>query len=83
MFRKKKEQLELSKDKCIKSLAQFSNDLIDGTIRKLYQIQDVENLDVSEQEKDVHRNIIIDNSVKELLNFSDEIKSILQTAKSL
>lgn len=67
----------------INNLLQFSNKLIDTTISKLFQIKDVEELNITEQQKNVHRDIIINRSVKELMEYQDEIKSILKTAKSI
>ncbi len=67
----------------INNLLKFSDKLIDTTISKLFQIKDVEDLNIPEQQKSVHRDIIINRSVKELMEYQDEIKSILQTVKSI
>lgn len=67
----------------INNLLKFSDKLIETTISKLFQIKDVEDLNISEQQKNVHRDIIINRSVKELMAYQDEIKSILKTAKSI
>lgn len=67
----------------INNLLKFSDKLIETTISKLFQIKDVEDLNISEEQKNVHRDIIINRSVKELMEYQDEIKSILKTAKSI
>lgn len=67
----------------INNLLKFSDKLIATTISKLFQIKDVEDLNIPEQQKNVHRDIIINRSVKELMEYQDKIKSILQTAKSI
>lgn len=77
MFLKNKEKLKRKQEEVIQNLAKFTDKLIDGTIRKLYEIQDVQNLGVSEEEKNKHRNIIINISVKELLEYSGKIKEVI------
>ena len=64
-----KRQLEKEQTKLIKGLVRFTDDLIDSTIRKLYVIQDVQSLGISEKDKDVKRNIIIKGALKD--NFVD------------
>ena len=74
------EKLEDTKEQCIEELIRFTDNFIDNTIRKLYQIQDIQSLGISEQEKDIHRNVIINTSVTELLHYSDKIKELAETA---
>lgn len=78
-----KRRLQREQEKCIKSLVNFTDDLIDNTIRKLYVIQDVQALGISEKDKDVQRNIIINKTVNELLEYSSKIKELSKTVKSI
>lgn len=78
-----KRRLQREQEKCIKSLVNFIDDLIDNTIRKLYVIQDVQALGISEKDKDVQRNIIINKTVNELLEYSSKIKELSKTVKSI
>lgn len=82
MFNSKR-QLEKEQTKLIKGLVRFTDDLIDNTIRKLYVIQDVQALGISEKDKDVQRNIIINKTVNELLEYSSKIKELSKTVKSI
>lgn len=85
MFRSRKNSKKINEYNVdtINNLLKFSDKLIETTISKLFQIKDVEDLNILEQQKNVHRDIIINRSVKELMEYQDEIKSILQTAKSI
>ena len=78
-----KRQLQRQQEKCIKNLVKFTDDLIDNTIRKLYIVQDVQSLGISEKDKDVQRNIIINKTVNELLEYSSKIKELSKTVKSI
>lgn len=78
-----KRQLEKEQTKLIKGLVRFTDDLIDSAIRKLYVIQDVQSLGISEKDKDVQRNIIINKTVNELLEYSSKIKELSKTVKSI
>lgn len=78
-----KRRLQREQEKCIKSLVNFTDDLIDNTIRKLYVIQDVQALGISEKDKDMQRNIIINKTVNELLEYSSKIKELSKTVKSI
>ena len=78
-----KRQLEKEQAKCIKSLVNFTDDLIDNTIRKLYIVQDVQSLGISEKDKDVKRNIIINKTVNELLEYSSKIKELSKSVKTI
>ena len=79
LFIKSKKKLEATKEQCIEELIRFTDNFIDNTIRKLYQIQDIQSSGISEQEKDMHRNVIINTSVTELLHYSDKIKELSST----
>lgn len=61
----------------------FSNKLIDTTISKLLQIKDIEELNISEERKAMHRDVVINRTINRLIEYQDEIKSILKTAKSI
>ena len=78
-----KRRLQREQEKCIKNLVKFADDFIDNTIRKLYVIQDVQSLGISEKDKDVKRNIIINKTVNELLEYSSKIKELSKTVKSI
>ena len=78
-----KRQLEKEQTKLIKGLVRFTDDLIDSTIRKLYVIQDVQSLGISEKDKDVKRNIIINKTVNELLEYSSKIKELSKSVKTI
>ena len=78
-----KRRLQREQEKCIKSLVNFTDDLIDNTIRKLYVIQDVQSLGISEKDKDVKRNIIINKTVNELLEYSSKIKELSKSVKTI
>ena len=82
MFNSKR-QLEKEQTKLIKGLVRFTDDLIDSAIRKLYVIQDVQSLGISEKDKDVQRNIIINKTVNELLEYSSKIKELSKSVKSI
>ena len=82
MFNSKR-QLEKEQTKLIKGLVRFTDDLIDSTIRKLYVIQDVQSLGISEKDKDVKRNIIINKTVNELLEYSSKIKELSKSVKTI
>ena len=82
MFNSKR-QLEKEQTKLIKGLVRFTDDLIDSTIRKLYVIQDVQALGISEKDKDVQRNIIINKTVNELLEYSSKIKELSKSVKTI
>lgn len=82
MFNSKR-QLEKEQTKLIKGLVRFTDDLIDSTIRKLYVIQDVQSLGISEKDKDVQRNIIINKTVNELLEYSSKIKELSKSVKTI
>lgn len=83
MIFNRKRQLEKEQTKLIKGLVRFTDDLIDNAIRKLYVIQDVQALGISEKDKDVKRNIIINKTVSELLEYSSKIKELSKTVKSI
>ena len=83
MIFNRKRQLEKEQTKLIKGLVRFTDDLIDNAIRKLYVIQDVQALGISEKDKDVKRNIIINKTVNELLEYSSKIKELSKTVKSI
>ena len=83
MMLNSKRQLEKEQTKLIKGLVRFTDDLIDNTIRKLYIVQDVQSLGISEKDKDVKRNIIINKTVNELLEYSSKIKELSKTVKSI
>lgn len=83
MIFNRKRQLQRQQEKCIKNLVKFTDDLIDNTIRKLYIVQDVQSLGISEKDKDVKRNIIINKTVNELLEYSSKIKELSKTVKSI
>lgn len=76
-------QLQRQQEKCIKNLIKFADDFIDNTIRKLYVIQDVQSLGISEKDKDVKRNIIINKTVNELLEYSSKIKELSKSVKTI
>lgn len=78
-----KRRLQREQEKCIKSLVNFTDDLIDNAIRKLYVIQDVQALGISEKDKDVKRNIIINKTVNELLEYSSKIKELSKSVKTI
>ena len=78
-----KRQLEKEQTKLIKGLVRFTDDLIDNTIRKLYIVQDVQSLGISEKDKDVKRNIIINKTVNELLEYSSKIKELSKSVKTI
>lgn len=78
-----KRQLEKEQTKLIKGLVRFTDDLIDSAIRKLYVIQDVQSLGISEKDKDVQRNIIINKTVNELLEYSSKIKELSKSVKTI
>ena len=78
-----KRRLQREQEKCIKSLVNFTDDLIDNTIIKLYVIQDVQSLGISEKDKDVQRNIIINKTVNELLEYSSKIKELSKSVKTI
>lgn len=82
MFNSKR-QLEKEQTKLIKGLVRFTDDLIDSAIRKLYVIQDVQSLGISEKDKDVQRNIIINKTVNELLEYSSKIKELSKSVKTI
>ena len=83
MIFNRKRQLEKEQTKLIKGLVRFTDDLIDNAIRKLYVIQDVQALGISEKDKYVKRNIIINKTVNELLEYSSKIKELSKTVKSI
>lgn len=78
-----KRRLQREQEKCIKNLVKFADDFIDNTIRKLYVIQDVQSLGISEKDKDVQRNIIINKTVNELLEYSSKIKELSKSVKTI
>lgn len=78
-----KRQLEKEQTKLIKGLVRFTDDLIDNAIRKLYIVQDVQSLGISEKDKDVKRNIIINKTVNELLEYSSKIKELSKSVKTI
>lgn len=82
MFNSKR-QLEKEQTKLIKGLVRFTDDLIDNAIRKLYVVQDVQSLGISEKDKDVKRNIIINKTVNELLEYSSKIKELSKSVKTI
>lgn len=77
MIFKNKKKLEDTKADCIEKLVNFLEILIDDTIRKLYQIQDIQSLGLTEKEKDVHRNVIVNTTVEELLQYSNKLKELV------
>lgn len=83
MIFNRKRQLEKEQTKLIKGLVRFTDDLIDNTIRKLYIVQDVQSLGISEKDKDVKRNIIINKTVNELLEYSSKIKELSKSVKTI
>ena len=78
-----KRRLQREQEKCIKNLVKFTDDLIDNAIRKLYIVQDVQSLGISEKDKDVKRNIIINKTVNELLEYSSKIKELSKSVKTI
>ena len=78
-FKKDKQKLENEKEQCIRELIKFTDYFIDDTVRKLYEIQDIQQLGISEEEKNKHRNVIINVTVKELLGYSQKTKELSST----
>lgn len=76
LFKKSKQKLEDKKEKCINELLEFNENLIDTIIRKLLEIQDIQTSGISEGEKNMHRNRIINTTVKELLEDEKKIKEL-------
>lgn len=50
-------------------------DFLNETVRELLNLQDINNLGLSEEEKNKHRNIIINKLVKNHLNKVNELSS--------
>lgn len=82
MFNSKR-QLEKEQTKLIKGLVRFIYILIDSTIKELYSIQDVQTSGISEKDKDVQRNIKINKTVNELLEYSSKIKELSKSVKTI
>lgn len=82
LFRKRK-KLEDTKTECVKNMAKLIESISDDTIRILFSIKDVNNLKVTEEEKNFIRNNLINKAVTDLLKCSDKIKELSKTAKSI
>lgn len=74
LFSKKK--IETAQSKCFKKLSKFTKNLIDEMIRRTYVIRDIQDLDISEEEKNRHRNIVTNQIVSELLLYQDKLKEL-------
>ena len=56
-------------------LQKHTRELADSVVRKLYYVQDVDHLGISEEEKQKHRNIIINKLIKQSLDIINELDS--------
>lgn len=56
-------------------LQKHTRELADSTIQKLYYIQDIDHLGISEEEKQKHRNVIINKLIKQSLDIINELDS--------
>lgn len=56
-------------------LQKHTRELADSVIQKLYYIQDIDHLEISEEEKQKHRNVIINKLVKQSLDIINELDS--------
>ena len=56
-------------------LQKHTRELADSVIRKLYYVQDVDHLGISEEEKQKHRNVIINKLIKQSLDIINELDS--------
>lgn len=79
-FKRKETKLIKTQEECIENLLKLTDGMVDNTIRKLFLIKDIDNLQVSEEDKVINRAIFINTAVKELLVYSDNIKELSKTA---
>ncbi len=56
-------------------LQKHTRELADSVIQKLYYIQDIDYLEISQEEKQKHRNVIINKLVKQSLDIINELDS--------
>ena len=78
-----KRRLQRQQEKCIKDLVKFADNLIDSTIKELYSIQDIQTSGLSEKDKNVQRNIKINKTINELLEYSSKIKELSKSVKTI
>ena len=82
--RLKNENLEVNRinqklDKEIEKNRQEEINLLNNTVRDLLNLQDINNLGLSEEDKNKHRNIIINALVENCLNKINELSSTVES----
>lgn len=73
-FKLKRSKLDKVQEECINNLLKVSNDIIDDTVRRLFQIKDIDEINETEIEKKRHRNVLINNQIDKLLKQAEIIK---------
>lgn len=73
-FKSKRSKLDKVQEECINNLLKVSNDIIDDTVRRLFQIKDIDEINETEIEKKRHRNVLINNQIDKLLKQAEIIK---------
>lgn len=87
MFNKlKEENLEVNKinqklDKELQNNKQEEISFLNNTVRELLNLQDINNLGLSEEDKNKHRNIIINALVENCLDKINELSSKLGSGR--
>lgn len=82
LFRKKK-NLEDVKTECIKNMAKLIETMSNDTVRILFSIKDVDDLVMPEKEKHFIRNNLINKVINDSLKYTNKIKELSKTAKSI
>lgn len=82
LFRKRK-KLEDVKTECIKNILKSIEDIVNSSVRILFSIKDVDDLAMSEKEKNNIRNNLINGTITNLLRYLDKIKELSKTTKSI
>lgn len=81
LFKSKREKLEKTQEQCLNNMIKLTNSIIDDTVRKLFSIKDIDELNATEEEKKNLRQVLINNLVNNLLKHSDKMKELSKTAK--
>lgn len=82
LFKSKREKLEKTQEQCLNNMIKLTNSIVDDTVRKLFSIKDVDELNATEEEERKNlRQVLINNLVNNLLKHSDKMKELSKTCK--
>ena len=81
LFKSKRTKLENVQGQCLNNMIKLTNNIIDDSVRKLFSIKDIDEINSTEEEKKNLRQVLINNLINNLLKHSDKMKELSKTAK--